>query len=164
MQSQIRVLPPYGGLFDMKKMKNFNSVCRKSGLDYENAVIAHEILVNNSNVVGRNVTIPECGIEMDIVINVPLYDKKGTKINSVVKYVQAKGGRPGESLRPGAKRTDSVKKALADGTLLKVTHPDCRFVLYFSEPPKEGSSSDKMIRTALDSGIVDEVHYVGYEG
>ena len=145
------------------KNLNFNADCRQDGREFENVVIAHEILKNNSRVVSRDLPIPECGIEMDIVIDVPLQDKSGKHIKTLRKYAQAKGGKPGEGKRPGAKRTDNVKKAIADGFLLKATNPDLWYTVYFSEEPKEGSYSEAMINTAISVGVIDEVCYIGYE-
>ena len=80
----------------------------------------------------------------------------------MVEYGEAKGGRSGGKKRPGAERTDNVKKAICNGALLKFKNPECKYVIYFSAPPKPGSSSDEMIRTALAAGYVDEVRYLNY--
>lgn len=142
---------------------NFNANCLNDGREFENVVIAHEILRNNSHIVSRDLSIPECGIEMDIVMDVPLHDMCGKYIKTLRKYAQVKGGKPGEGKRPGAKRTDSVKKAIADGFLLKATKPDSWYTVYFSEEPKQGSYSEAMINTAVLAGVIDEVCYIGYE-
>ena len=73
---------------------------------------------------------------------------------------EAKGGNPGGKKRPGAQRTDNVKKAICNGALLKAVNPNARYVIYFSARPKEGNSSDEMIKTALSAGYVDEVRYI----
>ena len=62
-----------------------------------------------------------------------------------------------------AKRTDSVKKAIANGALLKAVKPDAYYVVYFSSKPKPGGSSDQMITTALNHKIIDEVRYIEVE-
>lgn len=142
---------------------NFNANCRYDGLEFENAVIAHEILKNDAHVVCRDLYIPQCGIEVDIVLDVPLKDKSGTYTQTLRKYIQVKGGKPGKRKRPGARRTDNVKKALADGFLFKTANPDHWFTLYFSEEPKNGSYSEAMLNTAVSSGIINEICYIGYE-
>lgn len=145
------------------ELLNFNANCRQDGYEYENVVIAHETLNNNSTVVARNLLIPECGIEMDMVLDVPLQDHSGKYVQSLRKYAQAKGGKPGEGKKPGARRTDNVKKAIADGFLLKTVIPNSWYTVYFSEKPKQGSNSDAMINSAVMSGVIDEVCYIGYE-
>ena len=77
------------------------------------------------------------------------------------EYVEAKGGYEGEGKRPGAKRTDNVKKAVANASLIKVHYPDIYYVAYFSSKPTKGNSSYQMIETALTGGIIDEVRYIG---
>lgn len=136
-------------------LENFNSFCRQEGREYENAVIAHEILTKKAEVIGRDVDIPGSGIQMDVIMADPVN-------NGTVKFIQAKGGKPGEGKRPGAQRTDNVKKAIADGALLKSIIPDSWYTVYFSEKPKSGSSSEFMINTALRVGMVDEVNYLSY--
>lgn len=145
-------------------MENFNSTCREIGLEYENVAIAYEVKNNGSTVVDRNVPISDCGIEMDFVVDVPLVNGKGNYVKTLRKYVQAKGGKPGEGKKPGAQRTDNVKKAIADGTLLKTVDLDSWYTVYFSERPKFDSCSEKMIRSAVESGVIDEVLYVNYQG
>jgi hypothetical protein len=73
--------------------------------------------------------------------------------------VEAKGGNPGEGKRPGAQRTDNVKKAIANGSLIK-TYNTIYYVVYFSAKPDPGSYSDKMINLALRHKIIDEVRYL----
>ena len=74
-------------------------------------------------------------------------------------FKEAKGGQKGFKKRPGAKRTDNVKKAIANAALIKSKHPQIYYVIYFSSMPKSGSYSDEMINTALENKIVDEVRY-----
>lgn len=136
-------------------VENFNAFCRQDGREYENAVIAHEILVNKSEVIGRDVDIPGSGVQVDVIMASPVD-------NGAIKFIQAKGGKPGDGKRPGAQRTDNVKKAIADGALLKSILPDSWYTVYFSEKPKSGSHSESMINTALRTGMINEVQYLGY--
>lgn len=135
--------------------ENFNAFCRKDGSEYENVVLSYEVANNNAKVLGRDVEIPGSGVEVDAILFIP--DKGGS-----IKFVQAKGGKPGEGKRPGAQRTDNVKKAIADGTLLKSVIPTSWYTVYFSERPKEGSQSESMINSAIRAGYIDEVQYLGY--
>lgn len=147
-----------------KKKKNFNSYCTRDGREFENRVILHEVEEFNSILISRDTLISNTGVEIDAVMEVPLADKSGSYSKTLTKYIQAKGGKPGAGKKPGAKRTDSVKKAIAEGTLLKQAMPDCWFTIYFSEEPANGSYSDMMIKTALAAGVVDEIKYLKYQG
>ena len=60
----------------------------------------------------------------------------------------------------GARRTDNVKKALANGSLYKGMYPESRFAVYFSYAPTMNSDSDKMIKNGLALKYFDEVNYI----
>ena len=98
----------------------------------------------------KNFYVEGTGCEVDFVVG---------KDNVPLEYVEAKGGQKGFKKRPGAKRTDNVKKAIANAALIKSKHPQIYYVIYFSSMPKSGSYSDEMINTALENKIVDEVRY-----
>lgn len=128
---------------------NFQADSKRTGDEYEKVV--HADLVNRGFIdIEENVHIEGTGCEVDFVAH-GLY--------GVVEYVEAKGGQRGPGKRPGAKRTDNVKKAIANAALIKAKHPDYYYVVYFSSKPKPKSYSDEMINTALKYKIVDEVRY-----
>ena len=81
--------------------------------------------------------------------------------DGILEYGEAKGGKSLKN-NTGAKRTDNVKKAIANGALLKASYPHSRYVVYFSTKPVRGSSSDFMINAALLANIIDEVRYLNY--
>ena len=127
---------------------NFQSESKKSGDEFEELV--YQDLVNRGfGTIDRNFYLVGTGCEVDFRANNPIR----------YEYVEAKGGNPGEGKRPGAKRTDNVKKAVANGALMKTIH-DLYYVVYFSAKPEEGSYSDQMINTALKYKIIDEVRYI----
>ena len=127
---------------------SFQSESKKSGDDFEGLVLQD---LNDLGFIDveKNVFIPGAGIEIDFYAN--------------EKYVEAMGGYEGDKKRPGAKRTDSVKKAIANGALLKAVKPEAYYIVYFSSKPRPGGSSDQMISTALSSKIIDEVRYIEVE-
>lgn len=125
---------------------NFQSESKKSGNDFEDMVLK-DLSDRGFINIKQNVFIPGAGCEVDF-----LADNK--------EYVEAKGGYDGGKKRPGAKRTDNVKKAIANAALIKIHHPDIYFVAYFSSRPKKGGSSDQMIQTALDGNLFNEVRYI----
>lgn len=75
------------------------------------------------------------------------------------EYIECKGGNEGIGKRPGAKRTDNVKKAIANGALIKTVY-DVYYVVYFSARPEPGTYSEEMIATALKNKFIDEVRYI----
>jgi hypothetical protein len=99
----------------------------------------------------KNITLRDVGVEVDFAYT----DSVGRQF-----YIEAKGGESGKNKRPGARRTDNVKKAIANGALIKAAYPDAQFLVYFSELPKFGSSSHKMIKNAVLAGYIDGVRYL----
>ena len=130
---------------------NFQAESSKAGNEFESAV-AEELsaLYDLDDDEIAKITLPDLGIELDYFI----------LTDDGVECGEAKGGRPGPNKRPGAKRTDNVKKAIANGAILQHVFPDLKYVVYFSAEPNEGSSSQQMILHALDAGFIDEVRYL----
>lgn len=131
--------------------KNFQSESTASGEEFEKIVI-QDLISKGYLILETNVKIPGIGINVDYIA-----EKDGIK-----EYGEDKGGKTGAKKRPGAQRTDNVKKAICNGVLLKSKYPDAKYVVYFSAKPKEGKSSDEMIKTAIECGYVDEVRYLTY--
>jgi hypothetical protein len=128
---------------------NFQGESKKSGDDFENLVLK-DLTDRGFGYIQQNVFIAGAGCEIDFLAN-----------NQ--EYVEAKGGYDGSGKRPGAKRTDNVKKAVANGALIKVHHPDIYYVVYFSSKPIPGSSSQQMLNTAVAGKIIDEIRYIEME-
>jgi hypothetical protein len=129
-------------------MDNFQSQSKKSGDAFEKLVYAD--LVNRGfGPIDRNYCFEDVGCEVDFRAHSDTH----------TEYVEAKGGLSGEGKRPGAQRTDNVKKAIANGALIKTSNV-LYYVVYFSAKPEPGSYSDNMIKTALKHKIIDEVRYL----
>ena len=124
----------------------FQAESKKSGDEFEAAVIA-DLYDRGFKAIKKNVYMPGTGCEVDFVAD-------------NLEYVEAKGGKDGDGKRPGAKRTDNVKKAIANASLIKCRYPDIYYIVYFSAKPDKDSYSESMINTALEFGIVDEVRYL----
>jgi hypothetical protein len=129
---------------------NFQSESKKTGDAFEELVYA-DLVSRGYSDIQPNVYIEGAGCEIDFLVSDHPWDK--------IEYVEAKGGLDGNGKRPGAKRTDNVKKAIANGSLIKALHPEVYYVVYFSSTPSEGYSSE-MIYTALKYKIIDEVRYL----
>lgn len=127
---------------------NFQAESKRAGDEFEAIVEQH--LSKTSKITARNYEIPETGVEVDFVAD--------NKVRT--EFVEAKGGRSGGKKRPGAERTDNVKKAVANGAILKAVDPNTYYVVYFSAPPKTGSYADNMIKIALSAKYIDEIRYL----
>jgi hypothetical protein len=129
-------------------MENFQSQSKKSGDAFEELVYA-DLVSRGFGPIDRNYCFTDAGCEVDFRAH------SGVRF----EYVEAKGGLSGEGKRPGAQRTDNVKKAIANGSLIKI-YNSLYYVVYFSAKPDPGSYSDKMINLALKHKIIDEVRYL----
>jgi hypothetical protein len=128
---------------------NFQAESKKSGDEFEDMVL--EDLENSGyKDIKKHIILKDLGIEVDFAY----------RTSSSQVYVEAKGGEAGEKKRPGAKRTDNVKKAIANGALIKSEYPDIKYIVYFSDLPKFGSSSHKMMKKAIVAGYVDAFKYL----
>jgi hypothetical protein len=128
---------------------NFQAESKHSGDLFESQVL-EDLGRFGQEDIQKNVTVKDVGCEVDFA-----YNFRGTQV-----YVEAKGGLQGEGKRPGAKRTDNVKKAIANAALIKFRYPETQYIVYFSDLPKYGSSSHKMLKTAVRAGFIDSVRYL----
>jgi predicted AAA+ superfamily ATPase len=131
-------------------MENFQSESKRSGDAFEELVYS-DLVIRGFDYIDPNVYIDGAGCEVDFVAH-------NSTLN-ITEYVEAKGGFDGEGKRPGAKRTDNVKKAIANGALIKCIDKDIRYVVYFSSYPSKGYSTE-MINTSLNNNIIDKVFYI----
>lgn len=132
-------------------MNNFQAESKKTGTEFE-LLVKCDLTNKGYNLLPKKTKINEIGVDVDYIA-----EKDG-----VIEYGEAKGGKTGKKKRPGAKRTDNVKKAICNGALLKWKDPNYRYVVYFSDTPVKGSSSDQMIEAALRANFIDEVRYLSY--
>lgn len=130
-------------------MNNFQAESKQSGDDFEDLVLK-DLKRSNFQNIQRHIIIEEVGVEADFA-----YKFRNTQV-----YIEAKGGHQGPGKRPGAKRTDSVKKAIANAALVKSVYPNSKYIIYFSDLPKHGNSSHKMLNAAVMAGFVDQVIYL----
>ena len=128
---------------------NFQAESKHSGDLFESQVL-EDLNRFGQQDIKKNVVVKEVGCEVDFA-----YNFRGIQV-----YVEAKGGLQGEGKRPGAKRTDNVKKAIANAALIKSRYPETQYIVYFSDLPKYGSSSHKMLKAAVRAGFIDNVRYL----
>jgi Holliday junction resolvase-like predicted endonuclease len=134
-------------------MVDFQSESKKVGIEFESRVLNDLYNIQGFKFINRNVYMKGTGCEVDFVA----MDKDR------VWHVEAKGGNEGDGKRPGAQRTDSVKKCIANASLIKQVYPDIYYVAYFSSTPKSGTYSEEMINLALNKKILNCVIYLEYK-
>lgn len=127
-------------------MANFQSESKHSGDEFE-ALVYFDLIARGFTMIQQDVHMIGTGCEVDFIAD-------------ALEYIECKGGKEGHRKRPGAKRTDNVKKSIANATLIKARYPKIYYVSYFSARPKPNSYSDEMLQTALEYGIIDEVRYL----
>lgn len=128
---------------------NFQAESKKSGNHFEDMVF-EDLERSGYTDIEKHIVLKDLGVEVDFA-----YETRNAKV-----YVEAKGGEVGDKKRPGAKRTDNVKKAIANGALIKSAYPDIQYIVYFSDLPKHNSSSHKMMGNAIKAGFVDSFKYL----
>ena len=89
--------------------------------------------------------VPEVGVEIDRVVTSP---------NGSTVWFEYKGSIQGA--RPGLLRTDTLKKAVANGALLRALPEHPPYVVLTSHAPTTGAGA-AMLRSALDLGYFDDV-------
>ena len=132
----------------MSDQINFQAESKKSGDSFE-AIVLSDLIARGFTEIDKNVYMIGTGCEVD-------YLAKGDRY----EYVECKGGLEGDKKRPGAKRTDNVKKAIANGAIMKTIYEYMYYVVYFSDTPEPGSYSDQMLKQALRHKLIDEVRYL----
>lgn len=128
---------------------NFQAESTASGSSFEK-LVEKDLIDRGYTIISTNTKIDDIGINVDYV----------AQIRDTIEYGEAKGGWAGKGKRPGAQRTDNVKKAICNGALLKAKDPKSIYVIYFSAIPREGNASDQMLNTAVKAGYVDEIRYL----
>lgn len=130
---------------------NFQSDSKKSGDEFEDLVLK-DLQSRGFSKIDKDIYMPGTGCEVDFIA----YGERD-------EYVESKGGKEDGKKRPGAQRTDNVKKAIANGVLIKAKYPNIYYVVYFSAKPITNSYSHEMIEVALCNKIINEVRYLRYE-
>lgn len=91
--------------------------------------------------------VPELGVEFDAAI---------TSRGGRTYWCEFKGSWHGN--RPGLRRTDTVKKALADAFLAHLAADDYPPVIFLTtHAPQQGSSGHRMLEVALRAGALRDV-------
>ncbi len=103
------------------------------------------LLTNYGYTLHARLVLPQVGVEIDRVATAP----SGRTI-----WFEYKGSVQGS--RPGLMRTDTLKKAIANGALLRALDSRQPYVVLTSHLP-EVLSGAAMLRSAVDLGYFDDV-------
>jgi len=103
------------------------------------------LLTSNGFQLEGKLLMPNLGIEIDQVCK----NSRGADV-----WFEYKGSFQGA--RPGLLRTDTVKKAIANGALLRHVVPHPPFVVLTSHMPKTGSAA-AMLFVAVELGYLHDV-------
>jgi hypothetical protein len=104
-----------------------------------------ELLRNYGFTLSDRLVIPAVGVEVDRVATSP----RGSQV-----WFEYTGSIQGT--RPGLMRTDTLKKAIANGALLQAVEPRCPYIVLTSHLPEAGAGA-AMLQTALTAGYLDDV-------
>jgi hypothetical protein len=105
-----------------------------------------DLLLRNSGYeVGARVLVATIGIEID---------REAVSPTGRIIWFEYKGSVQGS--RPGLLRTDTLKKAIANGALLKAMEDRPPFVVLTSHLPEAGAGL-AMLETAIALGYLDDV-------
>lgn len=104
-----------------------------------------ELLRNYGFSLSGRLLLMDVGVEIDRVAVSP---RGGTL------WLEYKGSIQGA--RPGLLRTDTLKKAIANGALLQAVDPRHPYIVVTSHVPESGAGA-AMLRTALSAAYIDDV-------
>jgi hypothetical protein len=126
-------------------MNNFNSANAAAGADFERAVAYHLRTLGWKVTAGRcldKVKVIRHGIEIDLV---------ATDLDGVEHTIECKGS-PNDDPRAGGRRTDNIKKAIADAWFLRECGSTTPHLLYLSHMPDSGVALIEL-EMALSRGL-----------
>jgi hypothetical protein len=103
------------------------------------------ILERSGYLLGGHLNLAEIGVEID---------REATSPNGTIIWFEYKGSLQGR--RPGLIRTDTLKKAIANGALLPALAQRRPYVVLTSHLPVGGSAS-AMLTAALNLHVLDDV-------
>lgn len=124
-------------------MTDFQGSSSRQGRQF--AEQCDELLRNYGFLLHGPLTLPEVGVEIDRVATAP----SGSRI-----WFEYKGSVQGN--RPGLLRTDTLKKAIANGALIQAVDPRSPYVVLTSHVPTTGAGA-AMMRTAIAARYLDDV-------
>lgn len=124
-------------------MSEFQAASSRQGRQF--AEQCDELLRNYGYTLSPPLVLRDVGVEVDRVATAP---------SGRLVWFEYKGSIQGS--RPGLLRTDTLKKAIANGALLQAVDDRAPYVVITSHVPESGAGL-AMLRTALAAGYLDDV-------
>lgn len=124
-------------------MSDFQGSASRQGRQFADQ--CDELLRNYGFALAGRLLLSEVGVEID---------RAATSPNGTELWLEYKGSIQGS--RPGLLRTDTLKKAIANGALLQAVDPRRPYIVITSHLPDTGAGA-AMLRTALAAGYLDDV-------
>ena len=124
-------------------MSEFQSLAGRQGRQFSDQ--CDVVLESEGFVLDGRVQLSEIGVEIDRVAH--------TRAGRTV-WFECKGSFRGST--PGMRRTDTVKKAIANGALLAAVADHPPYIVLTSHLPEQGSAR-AMLETALNLGYLTDV-------
>ena len=124
-------------------MTEFQASASRQGRQFADQ--CDELLRNYGFVLAGRLLLSDVGVEVDRVATSP----RGTEL-----WLEYKGSIQGS--RPGLLRTDTLKKAIANGALLQAVGPRRPYIVVTSHLPEAGAGL-AMLQVALRAGYLDDV-------
>lgn len=121
-------------------MTDFQATSRQQGDRFE--TLCNKILVEAGCTLHGHHLVRSVGVEID----------QCASIDGQTVLIEYKGSENGK--RPGLLRTDSMKKAICNGALIRDLKDDCPYWVITSHLPTAGASK-AMMEAALRCGYVD---------
>lgn len=106
-----------------------------------------DLLLKNSGFVLGRASLSVVGVGIEI-------DREAVSPSGTTIWFEYKGSLQGK--RPGLRRTDTLKKAIANGALLQGAPESPRYVVLTSHLPSDGAGL-QMLQTALRLGLLSDV-------
>lgn len=126
----------------------FQASSRFQGLTYER-LVAERLARDGWTIGARNWHEPQTGTEIDIVARDP---------DGNLWWIECKGSTGSGNGANGCRRSDTLKKAIADAWHLStIDYRGADYMLITTDPPICGGHPDRMLQAALDHGIVTSV-------
>lgn len=134
----------------MSELADRQAASGRQGAAFETTV-ATLLQIEGWEIVATKWRHPEFDVEVDIVARSP-----GA---ATEWWIECKGSW--EGTRPGLKRTDTLKKALFNGAMLRLAEDRRPYMIIASHKPNTGTAGDTWLERA--KGIyVDEVRYLTF--
>lgn len=126
----------------------FQAAASQQGRNFED-VVESVLTFFGWRIVDRHAVV--FGVEVDIIADDP---------NGIEWWIECKGSHRGA--RPGARRGDTVKKAVGVAWYLSTCTPRCPYMLVTSHLPEPETVAGRLLEQAQRAGLFDAVKVIDF--